>query len=314
MQLVKYFFIIIGTAFLIVAAATWLTDKGLKKSGVDFYGKINEAGNYKEQTNLLLIGSSRVLKHLDPKIIDSVTGFNSYNYGLNAGTIKTWYNIMKYALNFKKGVKGIVLNVDYNMFDTDRDPYKNAYYYPFENKVNGLVMSNTGTADLVHRLKLFDISLYDDYAKYAALDGWLRPGRIAQGVYKGYYPNTQLNYFETIPDSGIIKKDIIFAESGFNLLDSCVGLCREKNVELVLVMAPYFKRYSPEKYFNNFDVIVKKVEKAALKYNVPFFNFTSMKISAEQQFFYNVNHLNSTGASVYTLAVADSLKKYFKGY
>jgi len=312
MQLVRYLFTVIIAAVLLAAAITWVTNSGLRRSGVDFYGKMNAASKAANQTNLILVGSSRVLKHLDPAIIDSATGLNSYNYGLNSGTIKTWYNIINYALIFQKNVKAVVLNIDYNMFDIARDPYKDAYYYPFEKDAAGILMNDSGTVRLVHNAKVFDISLYDDYAKYAAIDGWLRAGRIAQGAYKGYYPNRQLNNFEDIADAGRVKKDILVSEAGVKLLTDCIELCKKNNVKLILVMAPYFNRYFPGKYFENFGTIVNNVKEIARQNNIPFFDYTGMGLANDQQYFYNVNHLNSSGAAVYSRAVADSIKSYLK--
>ena len=198
MQLVKYFFTVIMASFIIAGTGTWLINKGLVRSGVDFYGKINAAGDSTKETDLMLVGSSRMLVQMDPKIIDSVTGLNAYNYGFNAGTIKTCYNIIKYGLQFQKKAKAIVLNIDYNMFNTDMDPYKDAYYYPFEDKVKGMIMNNTGKSSLIHALKFLDISLYDDFVKFAAIDGIIRPGRNVAGLYKGYYPHQDVNDFEKL--------------------------------------------------------------------------------------------------------------------
>ena len=313
MKLIKYIAIILFVSLLLSIAATWLTNKGLRKSGVDFYGKLNAAGKLGNPTNLLLVGSSRVLKQLNPAIIDSVTGYNSFNYGLNSGTIKTWYNIIDYSLHFNKNVKLVILNVDYYMFDIADDPYKDAYYYPFEKQAPGLVLNSSGTVNLLHQLNIFDIALYDDYAKYAAIDGWLRPGRISSGVYKGYYPNPQLNNFETIANFGVSKAQISVTQTGLKLLDSCISLCKKNSVKLVLVMAPYFKEYAPEKHFTNFNAVVDSVKAVANRSSIPFYNYTTMSIAGDQQYFYNVNHLNSKGAAVYTKAVADTVKKYFSG-
>jgi len=313
MKLIKYIATIFFASLLLSIAATWLTNKGLRKSGVDFYGKINAAGKAGNSTNLLLVGSSRVLKQVNPEIIDSVTGYNSFNYGLNSGTIKTWYNIIDYSLRLNKNVKLILLNVDYYMFDITGDPYKDAYYYPFEKQVPGLILNSSGTINLVHQLKVFDIALYDDYAKYAAIDGWLRPNRILDGVYKGYYPNRQLNNFETIANFKSGNDKISVTQTGLKLLDSCISLCKKNNIKLVLVMAPYFKQYSPAKYFTNFNAVIDSVKELADKSSIPFYDYTTLSIADDQQYFYNVNHLNSRGAAVYTQAIADTIKKYFSG-
>ena len=105
MQLIKYFVTVFTTVLLIVWAASWVTNKGLLRSHVDFYGTMNAASDTSKQTNFAIFGSSRALVHLDTRIIDSTTGLISYNYGLNAASIKTCFNTMLYALQFQKHLK-----------------------------------------------------------------------------------------------------------------------------------------------------------------------------------------------------------------
>jgi hypothetical protein len=312
MQLIKYFIIVFTVSFFLVASGTWVTNKGLTRSGVDFYGKINAALDSSKESTLLVIGSSRVLVHLDPKILDSATGLNTFNYGLNAGSIKTWFNIARCALDFQKKAQVVLLNIDYTMFDVEQDPYKGAYYYPFEKKTPGMVIGDNGNNKLVHNFKLFDVSLYDDYAKYAAIDGWLRPGRVLDGGYKGYYPKDEVK-FELIPDSFMLKKKITVSAAGIGLLSNFIELCKEHNTKLVLIQAPYLKQFSPEKYSADFTSIISNVKKIAKEANIPFYDYTEMDLVNSKEYFYNVYHLNHKGATIYSYAVGDSIAKYLRG-
>ena len=145
MKLIKYFFIVILSSAAIVGIASWVIKKGLRKSNVDFFGKMNAAGDTMKDVNIILVGSSRTLVHLNPEIIDSITGLNSYNYGLNAVTIRTCYNIIHYALKKQQHAKLVVLNIDYSMFGLKADPYKDPYYYPFEKDDDSLIMGYPGS-------------------------------------------------------------------------------------------------------------------------------------------------------------------------
>lgn len=310
MQLLKYFVTVLLAVLLLTCLATWLANKGLNRSGVDFYGKLNATTDTGKHTSLLLVGSSRALVQLNPLIFDSVTGLNSYNYGLNAGSIKTWANIIQAAVTFQKQTTVVVLNIDYNTFDIDADPYKDAYYYPFELKLQDAIFTSSNKIKLVHKLKLFDVSLYDDYAKYAAVDGWIRPGRVAAGGYKGFYPYPPANTMQPFTGVDTSKRYFIISPAGLKLLQNCMQLCNKSNVKLVLVMAPYFKKYSPEKYFLNFQNLKDSVQQLAKQNNVPFFDYTNTSFSNEQTYFYDVTHLNSQGANIYSLLVANSLQHY----
>jgi hypothetical protein len=310
MQLAKYFLIVILASILVVASASWIVNKGLSRSHVDFFGKLNAAEDTTTHTNLLLVGSSRILMQANPSVFDSITGLRSYNFGLNAGTIKTCYNVIRYALHFQKKVKAVVLNIDYYMFDISHDPYKDAYYYAFENKASGLLFNDSGKTRILHRLRFLDVSLYDDFVKYAAIDGWLRPNRVVSGQFKGYFPHQTVNDFEPPKDEPSEKVRAPFSETGIRILKDCFDLCRQNDVKLVLVLAPYYKQWAPEKYYSNFHFIIDRVKETARQHGIPFYDYTPMELSGDRSCFYNVNHLNRKGATRYSAAVADSLKNY----
>ena len=311
MQLIRYFFTVGLVVILITAFVTRFTNKGLRQSHVDFYGKMNAAFDSTKQTNALLVGSSRVLVHLDPKIIDSVTGLNSYNLGLNAASIKTCFNILSGAIKCQKKLKVVVLSIDYNAFSIEQDPYKDAYYYPFENEGLYVIKTDSGNVRLVHKIRLFDVSLYDDYVKYAAIDGLLRPKRILQ-YYKGYVPHLELNDFDNKLNSATAGNEITYSTEAFKILKLCIAICKQHNVKLIMVMAPYFKDQSPGKNFPNAAEYINTIELTAKQNEIPFYNYTNMSIAGEREYFYNVNHLNIKGATLYTKALADSIKKYLE--
>ena len=200
MKLFKYLGIVILSAVAIAGISSWLVNKGLKKSKVDFFGKMNAAGDTTMKIDILLVGSSRTLVQIDPVIIDSVTKLQSYNYGLNAATVKTCFNVIKYGLFKQSAAKAVVLNIDYSMFDTGKDPYKDPFFYPYQNELPGLLINDSGLNNRIHQAKVFDIAMYDDMAKYAAIDGFIRPNRIVSGLYKGFYPHMAENDFiEPLP-------------------------------------------------------------------------------------------------------------------
>ncbi|MBK8495624.1 MAG: hypothetical protein IPL50_11770 [Chitinophagaceae bacterium] len=265
---------------------------------------MNAASDTGKHTNILIIGSSRALVHLDTRIIDSVTGWHSYNYGLNAVTIKTCFNVSKYALHYQKKAKLVILNIDYNMFDISIDPYKDPYYYPFEKKLQGFLMTDSTTKRDIHRLHLFDISLYDDFVKYAAIDGLIRPGRKVEGVYNGYYPHQNLTDFIEPAEELMKKGEINIAESGISILHDIVELCKERNVKLAFVTVPYYKNTSLVIIIN-----WKKGFPGIAKQNgILFLDCTALPIITDKTYFYNGNHLNARGAAVYTTIVADTIK------
>ena len=313
MKLVYYYSIVIASSLCITGTAGWIIKKGLHKSGVHFYDKMNSAADAKNNTEIILAGSSRTLYQLNPKIIDSITGLNSFNYGLNMASIKTCYNVIRYAIQHQPFAKLVILNIDYSMFGVEKDPYKDAYYYPYENDTTAFIMEDTGKTSILHQLKLFDISLYDDYVKYAGIDGFVRPGRHEPGEYKGFLPHNDLTDFAASGLKNRFKHDAPVSEKGFQLLIKIIDLCRQNNKQLILVQAPYANSYFPANYFDNFYQIINKTDSIAQQNNIPFFKYTNLPIANDNGYFYNSNHLNIKGANIYSKILAADINKYFKG-
>ena len=312
MKLIYYYSIVIVSSLCVSFAAGWVIKKGLQKSGVHFYDKMNAARDINNKTEIILAGSSRTLYQLNPKVIDSVTGLNSFNFGLNAASIKTSCNVIRYAIQHLSSSKLVVLNIDYSMFAVDKDPYKDPYYYPYENDTAAFIMNNTGQMNTLHKLKLFDISLYDDYVKYAGIDGLLRPRRKQPGEYKGFLPHYELHDFEAPGLDFLYKRNIPVSEKGFELLKTIIDLCKQNNKQLVLVLAPYANTYFPTKYIDNYYDIINNTDSIALQNNIPFFKYTNLPFANDNGYFYNTNHMNIRGADIYSKMLAIDIANYLR--
>jgi|GEM_PF-3876909 len=306
MKLFKYFITIIITALTIAGGLSFLINKGLKRSSIDFYGKINYVLNDKTNIDILLVGSSRTLTNIDPHIIDSITQLRSYNAGLNAATIKTCYNVIAAAIKKQSHLKYVILNIDFNMFKPGIDPYKDAYYYPYTSGDDEFVYSNNTKANIIHKINFLDVSTYDDYAKYAALRGLISP---TQNTGNGFFPHVEQGF--TRPDSTLLKEDIEnYTEEGHGLLEKIMIVCKQKNIELMLVVAPYQKDYAPAFFIKNYNEILELVKASASKNTAHYFDYTQLPLESDTSNFYNSWHLNIKGATTYSIQVANDLKQF----
>jgi hypothetical protein len=191
------------------------------------------------------------------------------------------------------------------MFKPQIDPYKDAYYYPFDGNTFIYTDINTTNFHKIHTAKFMDVTTYDDYAKYASIRGLLS-GSTNSG--NGFFPNTEKGFL--IPDSKLLSPSVEnFTEQGLNLLRKIIQLCKEKNVEVIMVVAPYQKKYMPSLYIKNYKEILDSVMGMQIKYGTRFFDYTYTPIAADTAYFYNSWHLNSTGANAYSLTVANDIKQ-----
>ncbi|CAN5286939.1 hypothetical protein BH09BAC2_BH09BAC2_03220 [soil metagenome] len=310
MKLFKYITGIILISLLLTAIVTYIINMGLKKSPTDFFGKINIINNPEQQIEILLAGSSRILTGVDPAVIDSFTGMRSYNAGLNAATIKTSYNIIRTALEKQINLKLVVLNIDYNMFDPKEDPYKDPYYYPYTDMSPVLYLNDKGIAAKLHKVRILDITSYDDYVMNAAAKGLFHSNN---NLIKGFAPHVEPGY--TPPDQSIVRKqEQPFTNEGINLLRTITATCKKQKVAIIFIIAPYVQGHSPAGYVTNYNTIIDDIKTVASELQVNVFDYSNDPISTDTGYFYNSWHLNAKGARVYSQKVALQLKNVLNNY
>lgn len=311
MKLAKYIVITIICAAIIATVSTFILNKGLRSSSTDFYEKINTLRDGNNRLDAVVIGSSRALVHVDPKVFDSITGIRSYNSGVNAATIKTCFNLIMVALNKQPMLKHVLLNIDYTMFDMSQDPYKDVYYYPFDREIPALMLSSTGSNHIIHSMRFLDISLHDDYTKSAALQGLLQPSKLGSITNRGFYPSTET--FIMPDEKNLLKHEQVFPSEGRQVLANIINECKKRNVDLFLFISPYYKPYHPSLYISNYNEITGEIKKIALENGIPLSDFTDIPIASDSSYFANTTHLNFKGAEIFSQLLAiDFLKQILR--
>lgn len=306
MRLFKYISAVVIISTVLAAVSTVIINRGLKRSSIDFYGKINAVNNPHMAINILLVGSSRTLTNINPRIIDSVTNLRSYNAGLNAAKIKTCYNMVASAIQNQPELKAVVLNVDFNMFHPEIDPYKDPYYYAYTSENKNIMLTENSKANKIHRLKIFDVTAYDDYVTYAALRGLA--GNTDFSNSNGFIPHPEQGF--TIDTTVIPKGDQPYTKTGEDIFKSLIALCKAKHVCLMMVIAPYVKERGPWLNINNYSQIIEKVKNIATQNQVPFFDYSLSDIGNDTSYFYNSWHLTLKGANTYSILLANSIGQH----
>lgn len=102
---------------------------------------------------------------------------------------------------------------------------------------------------------------------------------------------------------------LVFNERNVTALYGIIALCREKNIEPVIVTTPYLREYVEEfyakapRYLENFYEFMRKVERetgaAYLDYSC------DVRFEQEYQYFWSVDHLNRAGAVEFTKLVLE---------
>ena len=154
----------------------------------------------------------------------------------------------------------------------------------------------------------YELPLIRYYGKKEALKNALKlfinPTSESVIAIKGYKPNDLV----WIPDSYKVKNIYLKPDTALiSLFENFLNECNKKKIKIVFVYSPeYVERRNTfinrKKVFNLFNMFSKK-------YSILFYDFSNDTISYKKKYFYNVSHLNKTGADLFTNKLIDTLKR-----
>jgi len=268
--------------------------------------------------DVLFLGSSRVLRHIDPRVIDSICHVDSYNLGVEGMLITELRMMVRVCIRQGKAPRVLVLEVDpptlqvepayydftslldyagrdtvvYNALAAGQDLYKHKWKYPF------YILQKYSAINDGFKVNVFLEGTEKFHRRIETLwgDAYLAP------YYKGFRPKCmEYHYAETPPFR------VPWQEKGIELLRDIIHTCREHNIRMVLVTAPVYKDYY--RIFLNADSLAGRIEVLANEEHVPYFNMMRDTLSMDRQNFINPDHLNCRGAELYSAELASMLSR-----
>lgn len=249
--------------------------------------------------DLLIMGNSRAWVMYDPYILDSILGVNSYNIGIDGSPINrqvTKYNI--YAAYQEKKPKYIVLNIDH-MSLTWRDGYEREQFFPyFGYPTYRKVIQNVEPLSFA---ELY-IPLYR-YTTYNGIWDVLFEEEEITDFYKGYegqeaeWDGTEYNKIDCVH----FDTD----ERTLKMLDEFLNAWKNEGIQVLFCYAPTYIGVIEK--MDNYDEMRETYQKFADKYEIPILDYTYSDLSMDTIYFYNANHLNKTGAELFTAQLARDL-------
>jgi hypothetical protein len=308
-------FIISISMFLLLWCLQSLIDNGLRINKKNLYQDWYKIYNTDINADIVFLGSSRTVKHYDPKIFED--NFNSVSY--NLGTYGTRFDMQKLKYNIyldiNKPPKIIIQNVDIKSLQQTNNLYSKEQYLPYYTLQNYKYLK-LGDESLtmeyivpMYKYRSFYRLFEDVYEGYAGME------QAGQQNYKGYYPSdiswnyefeqktkeNQNNQFD-YSDLNINKRMNIFSEllSDLKKTDTYIFLVWAPEIHERLVL----EGKTLTKVRSEYDRIAKANER------VYFIDFTKDSICYNKKYFYNWFHLNKDGAELFSQRVADSVNKY----
>lgn len=264
----------------------------------------NQAMQGRVNAEIVITGSSRAIRHYDPRVISRLTGLSAFNLGRNASLIDLQLAVLREYLAHNRTPRVLIHNLDIHSFKTTHrgEIFEPGQYVPYLDR--SLLYNALQSIDPeVWKWKY--IPLYG----YAVADtqftwtmGFPKPFRLPSGeqCFAGYCPIDKhwsddfAKFKRRHPEGVTIEIDPAAVAD----LEELIEVSRKAGIQVVLVYSPQYTKMigltrNRERIFALFHAI-------AARHNVPLLDYSYSPISEERNWFFNSQHLNSDGASVFS--------------
>lgn len=298
----------------------------------DTYAKYkwHEFYNMPEKSiDIVFLGSSHAYRSFDPFVFDKEIGLKSFNMGSPLQKPVESYYVLKETLEYQNP-KVVVFDVYWAIFNNEKY---------FSTKIWNFDSMKPSTAKLGYLINVFDTDQYlsalfksiryhentSAYIKLLAGKGLTKVTEIDYNNKPQNYKGKGFVIENKIADQGDIVKEFKgrvkestsqfkWDEKQMRYFEKIIKLCKEKDIELILVTAPVAPSYfdAMQKYKYDYKDIHNKVKEIALRNNLKYIDY-NLKNSKEGLFsdkdFSDNNHLNYQGAQKISFFLAKELKE-----
>ena len=318
----KYFAYKVSSFFVIICLLSWgmdsLISTGLKKSENKLFHNLTKINKGEINADLIINGSSKALVQVNPLVLDTLLDINSYNLGLDGTPFipqKAQFELYKLHNVKPKYIVQIVSNGTLRNMDSGfRNHIKFAPYLNVDEVEN--LMLKTGSYNYLD----YRIPLY----KYAGNPFEIGTGILSYFGFQLFKATDQKGYFpqnKEWEDIQLITPNTTVDELSYNTIDSFIKIdptsrlefesfleeCKNNQIIVFLVYPPIHSSSSAT-IKNN-----KYYEQISKEFDFHFLDYSQdSSFSFNKDYFYNSQHLNSSGADLFSLRLATDIKMLIK--
>ncbi len=294
---------------------------GLMNSETKHFDTLSKINQGKLNVDLIINGSSKALVQIDPIIIDSVLEINSYNLGLDGTPFipqKAQYDLYRIKNKKPKIIVQIVSNGTLRSLKEGFNlPVKFAPYLNIPEVKNLMKL----TSSFSYMDYILPMSRYSGKPQDIIIGGlyFFNIPVLKTTDIKGYSPNNSSwpESYRNNKDSLQVNNNLLISKNQQNIetftsLDSVsidifedfLSLCKKEKITVFLVYPPIHEE--------DFSTIknVDYYSKVAQIYDVHFLNYSKdSSLAYNKEYFYNSQHLNLKGATLFTNILSSDIKK-----
>ena len=308
-KLFIYSFIIVLLAF----AVREMLYIGIRANRGGEFDKLNTLFAKRNSYDLIIIGSSRAESHYNTRIIDSLTHFNSYNFGLEGATYPLIKAAFESYLEHSNPPKYLIFNIDFfNKFKKAEDNSDIVYHFP--RYLPYIEKNNTFYEDLKIIDKkyvyfkwnpFYSMTFMKDKYIYSSLKGYLGiTSEFDKEYYKGYVfvpepyqKNITLEKYAPY----ICSPD----QTVYDCINSIVKKCAENKIKLIFIVSPMY--YQETNSLINKDGFLSYIQMIARKNDFGYLNYLQHPMCCDSSVFSDPSHLNKKGSDLFSIIFSNDL-------
>jgi len=301
-----------GVLFLMLFAGDFVVTNGLKKTGdseglgYQEFTTWNEIVSSSINANVLINGTSRAYRHINPMILDTLLNCKSYNIGMSDAEFSKQYVRFKTFEKYNPKPDFIIQQVDYwtlSISDSDYDDRILPYLKDIDK-------------DLIDKYLKW-VEFY--YLKIPLLKYYSQPTQIFRGTVEFF----KIKHYTNSRTKGFIATDSTWNSTAFNLIlkqdsliacrdpeaillfDSYLRYCKENGIYVYMVFSPQY--YKATEFTKGKQEVLDIYKIFSKKYDFPFLDYSNDTICYDTVYFYNATHLNRRGAEIFTRKLAKDI-------
>lgn len=311
-------FVLKIAVFLVVFSLLYLVffyavDKGLKSSDYVDYAEWNDIYEGEINAELVIMGSSRAWRQVDPSIIDQKLSTTSFNLGIDGFHFPMQIGKYKVYNEHNRAPEKMIYIVDHFSFDKREDLFNKNQFLPY--------IEDTLLARYLKTYVGFNWEHYNiPYFQYSGSKEVCLAG-FSEFINLRDFKGTKIKGFqaqEKVWEPGFDRekkmnpkgKRTRFSKQVIEDFDKFIGDAKHDGIEIVLVYSPEY--YEFQSYTTNRDTIIGLYELIAGRHDIPFLDYSDHKLCYSKDYFYNPTHLNKVGATKFTEDLAERLKDMYK--
>lgn len=264
-----------------------------------YYRKYSEAFLERNSYNTLFLGSSRAEMHYAVRVIDSLSGWNSFNLGIAGASPKISYHALKIYLKRSAAPERLFMELDLHHLrhsDSRLMDFNNFFPYLKDPDVRRELSALEPRMGLFYYMPYYSLPFTGIRNLSTALHILLGiPNQSDHMYYKGHVAEDIFPSLKFIPSQ---PEPVFLSRHNREYLDSLVQLCKFHNIRLSFVSSPVFAggrldfRFKAE--------LLRELRNYAAAKGLDYYDLSSLPFCRQRELFIDHQHLNARGAELFS--------------